>query len=328
MDTLDTAEYREYRATEREETALEGFRAGCRYLFRKNDARLFLHLASVISLLTVGTVLVVSLPWIPLKVLSGAANAFLWFSLINVTIHHHHTHHNAAASPFAKKLLDFLYLLAVPNAPKRRNRYTRAHLNHHARPFDETDVDHHYGKDRYLKMVKTWWGKLLYFLELTFIGAHMPGWQDDHYMNQVPLEKWNQEDYRKVKCKEEKQALKTAALQWGGFLVVLILGATGRLPLLTAFAWGWAYPMLLVKSWAHFLGQFQHYDERFLEPSRSIFQRTKTYRFPGWLNYLAGGEISGHFLHHLYPELPYYNVESARRRLVRDPELSKLFAAY
>ena len=176
--------------------------------------------------------------------------------------------------------------------------------------------------------MQTWRGKLLYFLELTFIGAHMPGWQDDQYMNQIPLENWNQEDYQKVKCEEKKQALKTAALQWGGFLLVLIVGKAGRLPFLTALAWAWAYPMLLVKSWAHFLGQFQHYDERFLDPSRSIFQRTKTYRFPGWLNYLAGGEISGHFLHHLYPELPYYNVESARQRLVHDPELSQLFAVY
>ena len=334
----------EYTATDQENSALDRFRAAHRDLFRKNDARLFLHLGSVISVLIFGTLLVISVPWIFLKILIGTVNAFLWFALVNVTIHHHQTHRNAAGHRFAKKFLDLLYLIVVPNAPKRVNRYTRAHLNHHARPFHETDVDHHYGKDRYLAMVKTPWLKWLYFLELTLVGAHMPGWQDDQYMNKVPLENWNRGDYQKVKSEERKQALNTAMFQWGAFLIVLGVGADlsatkmadpsfgGKFASLgqwlQAVAWGWAYPMLLVKNWAHFLGQFQHYDERFLDPARSILQRTKTYRFPGWLNYLAGGEISGHFLHHLYPELPYYNVETARQKFLQDSELSQLFAIY
>lgn len=300
-----------------EKIALERFRVQNPGLFKKEDSQLLLHLGTVLSLLSLSTAAVILTPFLSVKILLGAFNAFLWFSLINVTIHHHHTHHNAAGHPFSKKLLDFLYLVSVPNAPKRRNRYTRAHLNHHARPFHETDVDHHYGKTRYLEMMKRPWTRLLYFLELTFVGAHMPGWEDDRYMNQVPLEAWNQTDYEKVKEEEKKKALRLALVQWGLFGIVLWL--------LPAVAWGWAFPMLLVKNWAHFLGQFQHYDDRLLDSSRSVWNRTKTYRFPGWLNYLAGGEISGHFLHHLFPELPYYKVERARRRFFEDPQLQKLF---
>jgi len=86
--------------------------------------------------------------------------------------------------------------------------------------------------------------------------------------------------------------------------------------------------MLLVKNWAHFLGQFQHYDERLSDSSRSVWNRTKTYRFSSALNYLLGGEISGHFLHHLFPELPYYNIERACRRFLKNSELSMLFVTY
>ena len=100
------------------------------------------------------------------------------------------------------------------------------------------------------------------------------------------------------------------------------------LPLLVStFVWAWAFPMLMVKNWAHFLGQFQHYDEALLNPGLSIWKRTKTFRIPVWLNYLAGGEISGHFLHHLFPEMPYYKVEEARRRLLANPALAQ-FAIY
>ncbi len=301
-----------------EEAALERFRLANLPLFKKDDTRLRLHLALLLLSLAAGTVLAVLVPFWPCKVLLGVVNAFFWFSLINVTIHHHHTHHNSASGTGMKKVLDILYRVAVPNAPKRLNRYTRAHLNHHSRPFDETDVDHHYGTRRFLAMRKKGWpAMLVYFMELTFIGAHMPGWDDDRYMNTVPLEKWNRNDYETVKAKERKQAVKSAALQWGLFLIAL--------KWIPGVAWGWAFPMLLVKNWAHFLGQFQHYDGRFLNPAFSINQRARTYAFPGFLNYLCGGEISGHFLHHLYPEMPYYHVEEARRRFASDPELAKVF---
>lgn len=303
-----------------EREALERFRRENPGLFEKNDSELLIHLGVVFSLLFGGTLAVILTPSWLFKVLGGGINAFLWFSLINVTIHHHHTHHNAAGGGFSKRLLDFLYFAAVPNAPQRLGRYTRAHLNHHARPFHETDVDHHYGQARYLRMGKNLWTRFLYFLELTFVGGHMPGWEDDRYMNQVPLESWRQSDYEEVKRKESRTAFVASLIQWGAFGILLWL--------LPALAWGWVYPMLLVKNWAHFLGQFQHYDERLLNGSRSVWNRTKTYRFPGWLNYLAGGEISGHFLHHLFPEIPYYKVEAARKRLLRDPELSALFVTY
>ncbi len=305
---------------EEENKALQRFREENAELFQKNDERLALHLAAVIFLLILFTAAVLVTPSVWVKILLGLTNAFLIFCLINVTIHHHHTHHNAAKHPFFKRVLDVLYLMALPNAPKRLNRYTRAHLNHHARPFHETDVDHHYGKDRYLKMRENRWKKMIYFLELTFIGGHVPGWEDDRYMNQVPLEEWNQKDYLKVKQEERKKALRLSAFQWGGFFVLLFF-----VPWL---AWAWAFPMLLVKNWAHYLGQFQHYDETFVDPARSVWNRTKTYRFPGWLNYLTGGEISGHFVHHLFPEIPYYNVESARRRILKDSELRELFVTY
>ena len=305
----------------KEETeALQRFKRENPDLFQKEDGRLLMHLGIVIFLLLLSTAASIALPWLELKIFFGAVSAFFWFSLINVTIHHHHTHHNAAAGARAKAVLDFLYLISVPNAPKRLSRYTRAHLNHHARPFHETDVDHHYAKDRYCLMSKNLWTRTLYFLELTFVGGYVPGWDDDHYMNRVPLEEWNQKDYVLIKQKEKKRALRTAILQWSGFLILARF--------LTFAAWGWAFPMLLVKNWAHYLGQFQHYDERFVDPSRSVWNRTKTYDFPGWVNYLAGGEISGHFLHHLFPEIPYYNVEPARRRFEKDPELSRIFLTY
>lgn len=304
-------------STELEAAALERFRSQYSALFQKNDFKLILHLGIIFLLLIPSVAAVVLTPYLLLKIFLGTINAFLWFSLINVTIHHHHTHHNAAHSPFFRGLLDFIYVLAVPNAPKRRVRYIRAHLNHHARPFHETDVDHNYGTFRYLEMMKRPWTKILYFLELTLVGAHIPGWEDDRYMNQVPLENWSRTDYEAVKGKEIKVAQKTALIQWGLFAILLLV--------FPAFAWGWSFPMLLVKNWAHFLGQFQHYDERLLDSTRTVANRTRTYRIPGWLNYLAAGEISGHFLHHLFPELPYYNVERARRIFLNDPELSRLF---
>ena len=324
-------------ASEEETELLNFFRIENAELFRKSDRRLFLHLGAVLSLLSLLTFAVVATDEISLKIAGGIVNAFLWFCLINATIHHHHTHHNAARTKFANKILDLLYRMAVPNAPKRRARYTRAHLNHHLRPFHETDVDHHYGTKRYLEMTKSIRKKALYFLELTFVGGHVPGWEDDRYMNQVPLEKWNRADYEKVKAHERKKSARDSAVQWSAFLAVLAAGAL--IPaepgwwkylssLLRGMAWGWAFPMLLVKNWAHFLGQFQHYDGRFLETGRSLNEKTKTYHVPGWINYLAGGEISGHFLHHLYPEIPYYNVERARARFVKDAGLAAAFVTY
>ena len=121
----------------------------------------------------------------------------------------------------------------------------------------------------------------------------MPGWEDDRYMNQVPLENWNRADYEKVKKEEVKKAVREALIQWSLLIVAFIW--------LPFVAWGWGLPMILVKNWAHYLGQFQHYDARFLDPSLSAMRRTKTYHVPEWFNYLAGGEISGHFVHHLFP---------------------------
>lgn len=321
-----------------EEQALERFKSQNPELFQKNDAELFRHLGLVILFLALATALTLLHPWIPIKILFGTLSAFCWFSLFNVTLHHHITHRNAAAGPAAKKMLDILYGIAVPNAPKRKNRYTRAHLNHHFRPFHETDVDHHYGTERFARMIQKPWTAFLYFLELTFVGGHMPGWVDDRYMNQVPVEEWNRRDYRDVKLAEVRQAQFTAVWQWGVFFLMAV-GAgfprpgpgAGTAPLhfivwiSQTFAWGWIFPMLLVKNWAHFLGQFQHYDRQFLEDRLSVNRRTKTFRIPAWLNDFTGGELSGHFLHHLFPEMPYYHVERARQRMTRDPELARLF---
>ncbi len=311
-----------------EDQALAGFRTANPDLFKKDDTLLLTHLGVVISLLIVSTAFAVTVPSLFFKIIFCLISGFLWFSLINVTIHHHQTHHNSAKSNFCKKILDLLYQIAVPNAPKRLNRYTRAHLNHHARPFHETDVDHHYGTTRYLAMMKKPWTKLLYFLELTFVGGHVPGWEDDQYMNTIPLEKWTRQDYETMKVVERKKAVNIALLQWGALVPLLWLSTVKGWWFLSLIGWGWALPMLLIKNWAHFLGQFQHYDDSLRENSRSIWKRTKTYHFPGWINYLTGGEISGHFLHHLFPELPYYKVEAARKRLVANPELAKQFAIY
>lgn len=306
--------------TREEIEALKRFRAENPDLFEKQDSRLFFHLGMVIGLLFISTAAAIVSPFMAVKILLGLVNSFLWFCLINVTIHHHHTHHNAAKSQAAKRVLDSLYYVVMPNASSRLSRYVRAHLNHHARPFHETDVDHHYGKNRYAAMTGNAWGRLCYFLELSLVGAHVPGWEDDHYMNTVPLEAWNQKDYEKMKGGEARKAVKIAAFQWGLFFVLL--------QILPAFAWGWIFPMLLVKNWAHYLGQFQHYDNRLADPARSVYTRTKTFHVPGWLNDLSGGELSGHFLHHLFPEIPYYQVERARKRLGADPGLAKLFVIY
>ncbi len=306
--------------TESEIAGLERFRKDNPSLFKKNDRDLTRHLATVFACLTLSTCFILTSPFVLLKMVGGVVSAFFIFCFINVTIHHHLTHHNAAENPFFKKILDLIYFAAVPNGPKRRSRYIRAHLNHHARPFHETDVDHHYGTEHYLVMMKTFWTKILYFLELTFVGGYMPGWEDDRYMNQVPLEAWNREDYARVKREERRKAWRIATLQWGGFALLLFLFSPA--------AWAWAFPMLLVKNWAHFLGQFQHYDKRLLENSRSVWNRTKSFHIPGWLNYLTGGEISGHCVHHLFPELPYYHIEEARKRLAQDSELAALFLTY
>ena len=303
-----------------EEILLEGFRRANPEFFKKDDALLFRHLGIVLSLLALSSAGGITAPGFALNAGFGTLSAFFWFSLINVTIHHHHTHRNAAKSEFAKKVLDFLYLISMPSAPKRLNRYTRAHLNHHARPFHETDVDHHYGTERYLAMRGKPLDRVFFFLELTFVGAHVPGWDDDRYMNQVPLEAWSRDGYRQVKAGEIRLARRTALWQWALF------GAAAWF--LPALAWGWAFPMLLVKNWAHYLGQFQHYDGRLLEANRSAWTRTKTFRVPAWFNYLAGGEISGHFIHHLFPEIPYYRVERARQRFLKDPQLAAVFAIY
>lgn len=303
-----------------EQAALARFRSTHQGLFIKNDGELFRHLGIVILFLSFSTAGAIFTPSLGMKIFFGIMSSLFWFSLVNATIHHHQTHRNAADHPWAKKFMDILYFVAVPNAPKRLSRYTRAHLNHHARPFHETDVDHHYGLGRYSQMAGRPWTKFLYFLELTFVGAHMPGWEDDRYMNEVPLEEWNRKDYEKVKEEERKKAVRSALIQWTLFFIVLWV--------FPPLAWGWAFPMLFVKNWAHFLGQFQHYDKRLLDPSRSVCNRTKTYHFPGWLNYLLGGEISGHFLHHLYPELPYYRVEAARKKFLSDKELAGIFATY
>jgi len=204
--------------------------------------------------------------------------------------------------------------MVVPNPPKRLNRYVRAHLNHHARPFHESDVDHHYGLRRYKKMTAQLFTRLVYFVELTFAGRHVPGWEDDSCMNTIPLEKWNAEGYAAVMKRERKRALILSLVPWSGFEILLII--------FSPLAWAWAYPMLLVKNWAHFLGQFQHHDERRLDEKRSVWKRTRTFHVPGWLNWLLAGEISGHFLHHIYPVMTYYNIEKGRRRFVRDSELA------
>lgn len=306
---------------QQEELQLKKFREENRDLFEKDDLKLYIHLLLVGALLLNSTLICVFVPNLLVRIVFGAVSAFFWFCLINVTIHHHNTHRNAASSDTAKKIMDWIYKIAVPNAPKRLNRYTRAHLNHHARPFHETDVDHHYGIKRYFEETrKSGWEKFLYYLELTFVGSHIPGWEDDHYMNTVPLEQWNQADYIAVMDKEIHKARFTALWQW-----TLFLAAAVFLPWL---AWGWAFPMLLVKNWSHFLGQFQHYDQKLMDDSVSINRKTKSFKVPGLLNYLAGGEISGHFLHHLFPEMPYYNVEIARRKFARDPELSQAFLIY
>ena len=303
-----------------QETRLEKFREENSDLFEKNDLALYAHLGMVLTLLAGLTTWVIATPEVWLKIPLVCVSVLLWFALINVTIHHHHTHHNAAKSRFAQGLLNLLYLLVLPNAPKRKSRYVRAHLNHHARPFHETDVDHHHGTNRYLALSRSLAGKIFYFLELTSVGAHVPGWQDDAYMNQVPLENWTRGDYEKVKEEERKEALKRAAFHW----LLFLLGAWWIPPL----AWGWGLPMLLVKNWAHYLGQFQHYDARFLNSSGTGLEKTKSFHVPAWLNYLSGGEISGHFLHHLFPELPYYKIEAARQRFLRDAYLSQTFVYY
>ena len=310
--------------TAEETEALQKFKAANPDLFKKDDAALFRHLGLVLSVLIISTAGGVFSPAIPVKILFGVVSAFCWFSLINVTIHHHMTHRNPAEGPLAKKILDILYWISVPNSSKRKTRYTRAHMNHHFRPFHETDVDHHYGTQRYLRMTQNPLTAILYYLELTFVGGHVPGWLDDRYMNQVPLEKWNVRDYKDIKLTEVRKARETALLQWGGFfLLAFLVPVLGDKTFLPGFAWGWIFPMLLVKNWSHFLGQFQHYEPEFLEEGRSINRRTRTYRVPSWLNYMTGGEISGHFLHHLYPEMPYYHVETARQRMSSEPELAK-----
>ncbi len=300
--------------------AIRAFRAAYPALFEKDDRKLFLHLFFLLGLFSLGTFFLIQTPWLPLKIILACGNAFLWFGLINVTIHHHLTHDNVAKSAFAEQVLNVLYFLSMPSAWKRLNRYKRSHLNHHGRPFHASDLDHHYGLARYTKMKKNPWTHFLYFLELTFVGAHVPGWVDDRYMNMVSVEEWGPEAYVKLKKADSARNRWESAFHWTLFAVLV-----KTMPVL---AWAWLLPMLLVKNWAHYLGQFQHYDEKLLEPNRSLFMRTLTFHIPSWINYLSGGELSGHFIHHIFPQMPYYHLEAARRRFLQDPRLTELFVIY
>lgn len=302
-------------ATEETE-ALNEFVASNADLFVRSDIRLCLHLATVIGLLGLGTWLIVTVPQIWLKVLLGPLNAFLWFALSNVTIHHHHTHHNAAKRPFFRRLLSLMHPLVVPTSLKNLRRFRRAHMNHHAAPLHDTDVDHLYGMQHYLRMSKNWRTRIVYFVELTFVGGHFPGPKDQTYINQVKVSDWNLKKYEQVKQIEVRKAKRDSLIAWS-----ILLTAVFILPWL---AWGWIYPLILVKNWSGFLGQFTHFDEELLQPHRSKNHRTRTARMPSWIDYLSAGAISGHFVHHLFPHLPYYNIERARRRILRQSRLARL----
>ncbi|HTL47729.1 MAG TPA: fatty acid desaturase [Verrucomicrobiae bacterium] len=295
--------------------AIQDFQRRHPGLFQKDDRKLFCHLGLVFGLMAALFAVIVLIPSLAARIPASLLLSLLYFSLINVTIHHHHTHRNAAQSPAAKKFLDLLYMAVLPNAARRRPRYVKVHLSHHADVFEPTDVDHLYGAERFLKMRRNLWTRLLYFLELSFVGAHVPGWEEDQYMNETPRDEWNLADYRIVKAKEKNKAVITAAIQG-----VLLCACLQVLPW---FAWGWALPMLLVKNWAHFLGQFQHYDPRFLQPGAPRWKRTLSFEVPGWFNNLMAGEIKGHHVHHLFPSLPYYNMEEACKILAQDPEASR-----
>jgi fatty acid desaturase len=302
-------------ANDAETLALDEFRRANPELFRKSDLRLALHLGVVLLLLAAGTWAILVAPFWA-KLLLGPVNAFFWFCLGNVTVHHHHTHHNAAKSALFRRLLDCLHFVVVPDFGRHLKRYRRAHMNHHLHPLADNDVDHRYAMEHYRRMSRNLWTKLLYFLELTFIGGHVPGPKDEAYLNHVPIARWNLDDYQKVKLREVSKAPRNSLIAWGLFLAMLWLAPW--------LAWGWLFPLILVKNWYGFLGQFQHYDEKLLAPERSRHNRTLTFRVPGWMNWLAGGELSGHFVHHIYPDMPYYHVETARRRILRQPELVRL----
>ena len=308
---------RQEAVSELEIKAIQRFHRENADLFKKDDRQLFKHLGVVIGLLILFGVISIACDTLWIEIPAGVVLSLLYFSLINVTIHHHLTHRNAAESEFSRRALDLIYKIVLPQAGKRKSRYVKVHLSHHAAVYEPTDVDHLYGVERYLQMQKTLIKKAVYFLELTFIGAHVPGWEDDNYMNQTPRNQWNLSDYRDVKKKEWARAWRSSALQWIGFALALWI--------FPWIAWVWAFPMLLVKNWAHFLGQFQHYDERLLDPKTSAWRRTKSYKVPAWFNYLLAGEIRGHYLHHLFPTLPYYRMNEACRRFLKDNELTRLF---
>ncbi len=303
-----------------ETLAFQAFRRANVELFEKNDFRLLLHVGTVLALMILGTYAIVTTPHLWLKLILGPVNAFFWFSLGNVTVHHHHTHHNAAKSEFCRRLLNALHFVVVPDGGRHLTRYRRAHMNHHSRPLEDTDVDHRYALAYHKRMSKNLWTKMIYYLELTFVGGHVPGRRDERYLNRTPPADWNLADYEKVKQIEVQKAKRNCLIEWAIVLVALVL--------LPGLGWGLLFPLILVKNWTGFLGQFQHYDEHLLDPVRTKNNRTKTFRIPSFLNWLAGGEISGHFLHHIYPDMPYYNVERARRRLMRQPELVRLVVNY
>ncbi|MEK6247076.1 MAG: fatty acid desaturase, partial [Planctomycetales bacterium] len=275
---------------------------------------------TLILLLVASVIAIVITPLLLLKIVLGPVIAFLWFALGNVTVHHHQTHHNATNSQFARRCLNAIHFVTLPDGGKHLKRYRRAHMHHHANPLHETDVDHRYAMEHYQSMSRNTWTKIIYYLELTFVGGHVPGQKDEDYMNRVPVADWKLKDYQQVKKREVQKAPRNAMIGWAIFLVTLLV--------VPGIAWGLIYPLLLLKNWSGFLSQFQHFDDKMLDSSRSRNNRTKTYWFPRLINWLAGGEISGHFVHHIYPELPYYNVEAARRRILQQPELVQLVVNY
>ena len=303
-----------------EEKKLQEFREKYPHLLQKNDGLLLFHVFLCIFLYLGLAVTAALVPQLWVKILIGPCIAFCGYALGHASVHHHTCHKNCADSYLSKKILDFIYTVLelefVFDGGYNQRRFRRAHLHHHSQPLVPEDVEHLYVMKQWEKASKSTWTRILYFLDLAFIGA-----REDvvslEYINENPSYKWNMKDYEQAMKEEYKHNVRRSAIMWSICAMLLQVAPV--------VVWGFLYPMILGKNVFSVLGRFQHFDESLLDPKLSKHAKTLSIPCPTWLNYLSCGEITSHYVHHLFPDMPYYHLWRAHLEIIKDPEMEKMF---
>ncbi len=265
-------------------------RATLRSLARRSDARAFLTLAADWGVVVLAAGLSETLfhPWlIPLAVIVIARQMNALFEL-----HHHAIHANLFTRKGWNSKLQFFYSLplATTIAADRDD-----HMDHH-RTFNTVEKDYltwgtGYGLDparRHDRRYMTWFLWLRPFLGPLQLGdlketLTSKRWRDPAYRNPV-------------------------AAFW--ILVITVFAVVGRLDLLL---WYWLVPRFTVFPilffWDDMMG---HYN----------CPRTGTREMRGlWFRLFGAHGTSFHNIHHLYPAIPWFSMETATRLAIDEAEV-------